>query len=304
MYQKYIALAALGSSSLICTTMAQAQTIERPQVVFEHAGWAFQPVWDRGEESLAGFYAYPTADVISLPGNIVRIWFESREDNAWGAYAVDPSDIASTVDQIEDAGGEGGVILLIEEVLIEDPSMPMSGPAGPITAGLIQSDPMIPIVENASQPNLLTQLLASVGYAAAPSLSAPLSTSSNAGTVSGEMKQALNCLRGEIDPFASMTNCMVCRCSTHFTGYTPTPPGTWTVTSSIRNGNRRCTYRRNGTASYWKTGEKGEPPCVSCAVGSATAPIGPVPVREVGTAYVDGTGPCPPNPESTYLVIR
>ena len=276
----------------------------RPQFTVEYENWVFSPVYVYGESTLVGFYAYPGDQVFSTPGNIARIWFEILpEIDAWAAYAIDPSNQEAYVDLIDGAGGDFATVMALEDIFAEDQAKLSSGPFGPIDSGLLEGDPLLPVLSLVGDPGHLLEMLAGLGYAAAPSLSGALSISPNpGGTVSPDVKQALDCLRFKFDPsYAATTSCNPCECTTHPVGYTPTPPGTWTVTSTVRNGWRICSYRRPGTSSYYKTGLKRD--CTPCTEGSPGTPIGPVPVRETGSARVENAGPCPASPDAPTNIV-
>lgn len=303
-----IKLGCLALVACIPSSLHAAESLDpslRPQITVEYENWVFVPIWKYNEDALAGLYAYPGDQVLSTPGNIARIWFEIvPEVDGWAAYAIDPSDTEAYIDLIDGVHGNFALIESLEEIFAEDQSKLLSGPSGLIDAGLLEGDPLLPVLSVVSDPRHLLDLLAGLGYPAAPSLSGALSISPNpGGTVSPDMKEALNCLRADFDPsYVPTTSCTPCRCTTHPVGYTPTPPATWAVTSRPRNGWTRCSYTRAGTASYYKTGLK--PDCTPCTAGSPGTPIGPVPVRENGSAWVEGvpaTCPVNPDPPTTFV---
>lgn len=269
---------------------------------FVYAGWVLHPVWSADGEEFAGFYAHPSEDILTTSGNIQRIWFEVDPADEWWAFAVNPDDFEALIDTIENAGGSPDVALAIEGVLAANASRPASGPSGPIVGGMLNGDPLASYVAGSDDPAVLLDILAGVGYPVASVMSGTLTGSQGSGSLIPHAKAALDCLRAQVDSSVeSNSNCMVCACTTHLGTFTPTPPGTWTVTVTVVGNRKKCEYRRNGTAPYWLTGRHWY--CPSCTSGSSAAPAGTTPAHEYVAIDVWATDPCPGSPADTPEVV-
>lgn len=143
----------------------------------------------------------------------------------------------------------------------------------PMSGGLFLDDPFQPTVQQSPDPATMVSMLEIVGWQVAPSMSQmQVDESMNCnGEPIGPVLYLMRDLTDRVEDayFAQSTvenPCAAwpCTCTTTFGASTPTPPGTWTVTTVTVGDRTRCSYSRPATRS-WSTAGKTFWLCDPCA---------------------------------------
>lgn len=170
----------------------------------------------------------------------------------------------------------------------------------PMSNGLLFDDPLQPVVQQSSDPGTVLDMLEVVGWQVAPSMSQM------------QVDNTIDCNGEPIDPviylMRDLTNRVEdayfaastvvepcpqwpCTCTTTFGAITPTPPGTWAITTVIVGERKRCSYSRPASRSWTKTGQTWFL-CANCADNGTQDGF------ECGSVDVEIGTPCPPAPDS------
>lgn len=278
---------------------AQSARADDEFIRINHANWTFAPAF-AGQRAVA-FLAWDTSGC-SAPGNIKLMMFLSANDDHWSSYAWTSGTIGGAVVTArammsdESAFSEDGS-LVVEACNAEPLPLPE-----PVTQGMLESDPIVGFVqelEGCEEASEYVGWLAESGYPVAMSLSAELAIGIvGCGQVQIDVQDSLladTAHRAELARFAASStpvpvcgNGQWCSCTITYTGWTVTPPGTWTVTSVTVGNSKTCTYRRPAKYTLTRTGKYFL--CPSCAYSGLEDG------HEFGQETVLAGDPCPASP--------
>lgn len=245
------------SASLLAVTLCNAVLADEPEGgpapsarVFEFGGWTLVPVWRHSllEPELAGLYAGPS-EVGTQAGNITRLWFEWDGVGVWTALAVDPAGFGAFEGDLEGIGVNPGLVGLIEEGFVMSGAPSGPAPAGELVGGLLEGDPLLPLVEAGAEVGEIIDLYGLLGQPVAPIITIGMAQGAAqaagggqaVGTaIEGEVADVLNCLHSMVikpggvgggvpgQPGQPGHECAwPCVCTTHYGPVSPT--GGWEV---------------------------------------------------------------------------
>lgn len=278
---------AFGSGNI-----AHAQATDPVSKIHSYGQWDLVEIKDTAD-SVMGFWAIPRIDV--EVGNIRRLWFEALPGEEWNVWAFEPVAIFEKIDNLllDGASDDSIDILNYRESIAADTATNLDvdgGIDGLVVKGFIEGDPLTEAAGSLSDPSVMIDLLADIGYPIAPGMS-DLMVSGTAGVNVGmnpATKQSLDCLRSGGD------TCSECICSRAGGTIEVTP---WEVDDGVWvdfHTRLRCTYTRIETHTYWKTGIDPDT-CDNCTAGSEDEPLINVVERTLIIHWYDETS-CPATP--------
>ncbi len=306
---------------------AAAQSGDISYVTFDTVDRTFAPA-ATAQGVVLGLLSY-TDPALAQGANVDVLWHEMGADGTFDTWAWTDDDLGMAARWIRGAFSDTTLFAQDTEISIAIyESDPGATPEDPIKFifGLFETDPLQPALPAASDPGGLVEVLAGIGYAAAPTYSgiaAGGAASGGTGGIGGGYvpagclaafgseeevllqdlyRRATLILAGTDPQTAANDPCAwPCLCLTAYT-CTTTPPGTWTYVGStpIFGGGQVCKWERPATRTWTKTGLKWLW-CTNCAA-TGTGPGG----REVVFSTVGPGVACPATPPAggTILCLR
>jgi len=283
---------------------------------YHTAEWTFVPAKENG--LTIGFLAW-LSDVQPIGNNIRVIWFQKDGPASWSSWAWTSIDKLEGARWVRDFVGDQQLLLDAPQLVnpdflyLADPDFiqmaandPLLLPAPVVDPqlmmnGCLPGDPTGQnILNNGGNVNTQAAGFVQTGCAMAPVLSGwDLQPSvdpdhqENSYLVDVLIAMAADANENTNSVGNGLGNGGAwCTCKTSYGPFTITPPGTWTVTSTVIGNTRRCVYTRPATAPRTRSGKTWY--CASCASGPTN-----VPGVEEGLAIVPSFDSCPANPQGS-----
>lgn len=244
----------------------------------------------------------------TLTGNNLGVlWFIKNQNGTWSSWSWPAPEVGPAVCSIRAIQGNADSFADQPDLNLAAINCAGSVAPVPVEKGLLQSDPLLPVIGSATDPGALVQALTNAGWQAAPDLSEMMASSRIICQNVVEIDDILDGVQyrtlekmDQITPADlvpcrfSFSECTGCEYT--YTGVTATGP--WVITSgNCINGTRRCEYKRNATATQNTTGIR-TIICIRCGANGST-----VTGHEYATSLVPCTQTCPATPEGEISFI-
>lgn len=237
------------------------------------ADWTFYAVPDAKPGAVTHFLALADSG-LTTGDNLTAVWLERNASGVWTSFTWPKPDMPEVIAYARKVSQNPSALAHEPDFASVQPTN-ATAPAAPLAmdTGLIAGDPMIKEVQASAEPGKVLDVLASVGYAAAPNLSAALVTLSTQ-----DKKLEIVCAadqaaqQAEYAFFAKTYTSGTCifnwGCSCPTT--TTVSIGAWTLISSTPNtAGRLCLYTATETTTVSEFGQHFWS-CLACISSTST----------------------------------